>query len=212
MERALIVEDLADSRDWLQGVLIEAFPSIEVRCVHSVVSARQELTGWTPELALVDLGLPDGSGIEVIGLLAQAHPGCLTVVTTIYGDDAHLFPALRAGAGGYLLKEQSRDQLVELLGRIVGGEPPLSPAIARRLLGHFALPTRDEEQPLTPREREVLALIAKGYKLVEVADCLGISRRTAESYLKTIYRKLAVNSRAEAALEAARRGLAGHPY
>lgn len=189
--------------------MVEAvFPGIEQRHAASLAEARECLQDFVPELALIDLGLPDGSGIEIIEALRERHPECCSVVTTLFSDDVHLFPALRAGAQGYLLKDQPREALVRAVSGIVQGEPPLSPAIARRLLGVFgpAAP-HPEETRLTPRERETLTLIAKGYTLSEVAGQLGITRHTAAGNLKAIYRKLRVNSRAEATLEAARLGL-----
>lgn len=214
MQQALLVEDQHDSRIWLRGVLDLAYPDIQVSEAGSLKQAREELNRIEPEIALVDLGLPDGSGAELIAEVVERVPSCLCIVTTIYADDAHLFPALHAGARGYLLKEQTQRQLVRLLHRIADGEPPLSPAIAQRLLQLFSPVTvadAREQDDLTPREREVLVLIAKGYKLASVAEALELSHYTVEGYVKDIYRKLRVSSRAEAALEAARRGLV-QPY
>lgn len=208
MQRALILEDQADSRAWLARVLAEAFAGLAVRECRTLAEARCKIESFQPDLALVDLGLPDGNGMDFIADLARRCPECISVVTTVYGDDAHVFPALRAGARGYLLKEQTQEQLVGLLKRIAGGEPPLSPAIARRLLGIFA-PEAPGADDLAPREREVLALIAKGLKLSEVAANLSMAQATAATHVKNIYRKLRVTNRAEAALEAARLGLVG---
>jgi DNA-binding NarL/FixJ family response regulator len=148
--------------------------------------------------------------------LRHHQPKSLPVVVTIYDDDEHLFPALQAGAFGYLLKEQPQQELVAQLLRMVQGEPPLSPPIARRVLSHFVTsPQRrqalmrsvEDEVKLTDRETEVLQRVAKGYTLPEIAQQFGLSRHTIADYIKQIYRKLNVSSRAEAALEAARRGL-----
>lgn len=207
MRQALVLEDQADSREWLSRVLLEAFPGTQLRACRTLAEARHEIQTLCPEIALVDLGLPDGNGLDFIVDLSRQCPDCLTIVTTIYGDDAHVFPALRAGARGYLLKEQTQAQLVNLLKRIADGEPPLSPAIARRLLMTFAPDPHGQEDDLAPREREVLALIAKGYKLSEVAESLGMAQSTAATHVKNIYRKLRVSNRAEAAIEAARRGM-----
>ena len=133
------------------------------------------------------------------------------MVTTIFEDDGHLFPALRAGAQGYVLKDLPQEQLAAMLVGIERGQPPLSPSIARRLLSFFNPPVpaaSPDENPLTERETEVLRLIAKGFSVPKVAEQLGISRNTTAGYLKDIYRKLQVNSRAEATLAAARRGAA----
>jgi DNA-binding NarL/FixJ family response regulator len=206
MRRSLLLEDQADSRAWLATVLRGTFPGVEVREARTLAEARAALAQFDPELALVDLNLPDGSGVDLIAELSLSHRACISVVATIYADDRHLFPALRAGARGYLLKEQSQQELSALLQRIAAGEPPLSPAIAWRLLDMFA-PGESAEDQLAPREREVLTLIARGYKLEAVARALDITHSTAATYVKQIYRKLRVSNRAEAALEAARRGL-----
>jgi DNA-binding NarL/FixJ family response regulator len=136
-------------------------------------------------------------------------------VVTIHDDDEHLFPALQAGAFGYILKEQARELITEQLQRISQGEPPLSPSIARRVMAYFtakAKPTVNTtliNVSLTDRESEVLLRVAKGYTLPEIGVQLGLSRHTIADYVKQIYRKLNVSSRAEAALEAQRLGLFG---
>jgi DNA-binding NarL/FixJ family response regulator len=164
-----------------------------------------------PPLALIDLGLPDGSGLQIIEALKRDVPNCVTVVSTVFDDDAHLFPALRAGAQGYVLKDEPIESLATMLTGIVSGQPPLSPSIARRLLRHFqplgSTPTGSNDSELTARETEVLRLIAKGFTVPQVADTLTLTRNTVAGYLKDIYRKLRVSTRAEATLEAARRGL-----
>ncbi len=206
---ALVVDDLASSRDWLARATQIAFPGIRIALAASLAQARA-LCEPPPPLALIDLGLPDGSGVR---LIEQLQPlGCLCVVATVFDDDAHLFPALHAGAQGYVLKDQTPEALAAMLAGIAAGQPPLSPSIARRLLRHFAPPVSAPapaamETTLTARETEVLRLIAKGLSVGEAADLLGLSRHTVAGYLKDIYRKLSVSSRAEATLEALRRGL-----
>lgn len=211
----LVVDDLPEARSWLCDALRHAFPGIDVREAGSLTSARDELLRppvWRPDIALVDLGLPDGSGTDLITELRASDPNVVTVVTTIFDDDRHLFGALKAGADGYVLKDQSRGQLVDMLAGIHAGQPPLSPSIARKLLQVFQEPEQarpDPEGELTSREQEVLTLIAKGYTVARVAELLGITRNTAAGYVKSIYRKLKVSSRAEATLAATRHGLIG---
>lgn len=201
--RALIVDDLASSREWLACATTLAFPGIAIAQAATLAQAMP-LCEPPPPLALIDLGLPDGSGIR---LIEHLHPrGALCIVATVFDDDAHLFPALHAGAQGYVLKDQTPEALAAMLGGIAAGQPPLSPSIARRLLRHFQ-PVAPAANALTARETEVLRLIAKGMSIGESADLLGLSRHTVAGYLKDIYRKLAVGSRAEATLEAMRRGL-----
>lgn len=209
--RALVVDDLAPSRQWLAQALRAAFPGIDILPAANLREARA-LIDPPPPLALIDLGLPDGSGVELIEALQRAGADTLCIVATVFDDDAHLFPALRAGAQGYVLKDQAPEALAEMLRGIAAGRPPLSPSIARRLLRHFQpmpapTPAAGEDPHLTPRETDVLRLTAKGLTLVEVAEALAISRHTVSGYLKDIYRKLSVSTRAEAALEAARLGL-----
>lgn len=212
-ESGLVVEDLPEARAWLVDALVHAFPGIEVREAGDLASARRACREAVPAIALVDLGLPDGSGTDLIAELRAADRDVLTVVTTIFDDDRHLFGDLRAGAEGYVLKDQSRDDLVDMLAGIHAGRPPLSPSIARKLLSVFQDEREADQVPpeatLTQREREVLMLIAKGYTVARVAEMLGITRNTAAGYVKVIYRKLNISSRAEATLEATRQGLIG---
>ena len=208
----LVVEDLPDARAWLRDALEHAFPGIRVAEAGSLAEARAACANEVPGIALIDLGLPDGSGIDLITEFRLRNRNVVTVVTTIFDDDHHLFGALRAGADGYVLKDQSRDDLVTMLARIHAGHPPLSPSIARKLLHVFQQPPNlvaPDDLALTTREREVLTLIAKGYTVARVAEMLGITRNTTAGYVKVIYRKLDISSRAEATLEATRHGLIG---
>lgn len=210
MKTGLIVEDLAENRHWLTQTLEQGFSGMAVHCATTVAEARGWLAHHAPDIALIDLGLPDGSGIELIELLNRNSPQTLSIVATIYDDDAHLFPALRAGARGYILKDQGREEAARLLQGIAAGQPPLSPSIARKILASFQAPALcpDLALPtLTPRESEVLRLISKGMTLTETAKLLQLSRHTVDGYVKEIYRKLNVSSRAEAALTAQQMGL-----
>ncbi len=187
-------------------------------------------------LILVDLELPDGNGMELLAELV--HYPATKIVTTLYSDDDHLFPALQRGADGYLLKEDRFEVLVEELQKIVRGQPPLSPAIARRLLTHFRhgspgdtgpgglardsgfLPASTfttskpvpmerqlDHERLTPRETEVLTYLSKGFTIKEIASLMGIKWFTVNDHIKSIYKKLNVSSRAEAAVLASKQGL-----
>jgi len=206
--RAFILEDLPESQEWLTRALATAFPGVVVEVCASVAAAREHLGRCpAPQIALVDLGLPDGSGVVVVEELKRRFPACLCVVASIFNDDAHVFPALRAGAMGYLLKDQPVETIVAALQGIAAGTPPISPAIARRMLAFFQ-PSSPEQLPeLTERETEVLRLIAKGITQGECARLLGLSPNTVPGYVKDIYRKLNVCSRAEAALVARDMGL-----
>lgn len=210
VSRGFILEDLSDSMAWLTDVMQKSFHGIELRCANNIQQARQLLEKFNPEIALIDLALPDGNGLDIIRWLSDNRPSCLVIVSTVFADDQHLFSALSAGAGGYILKDQSHAQLQTMLCGIASGQPPLSPAVARRLLRHFHQPLSREDntlQQLTLREREVLTYISKGFSTAKTAEALKLSPHTVAGYIKEIYRKLNVNSRAEAALVANRKGL-----
>ncbi|UYO01187.1 MAG: response regulator transcription factor [Devosia sp.] len=210
--RCLLIEDQPTTRDWMLAVLARAFPGIVVETVGTRKAAMAWLDKGAPDLwlAVVDLGLPDGSGIDIVKRLQQEFPQVLPVVATIYDDDAHLFEAISVGARGYVLKDEEADLLVGYLQRIERGEPPLSPSIALRMLSHFRAPASvpDDDAGLSPRETEVLTLLARGLTVAEAARRLGLQPQTVASYVKVIYQKLCVSSRAEATREAIRRGLA----
>lgn len=208
MRTGFILEDLPESQAWLSQALGESFPGIAIRGAYSLKEARALLaSGPMPEIALVDLGLPDGSGVELIEFIQRRSPSTLCVVASIFDDDGHVFPALRAGARGYLLKDQPVTAIVAALNGIAAGQPPLSPAIARRMLAFFQPAQAMPAPNLTERETEVLRLIAKGMTQAETARLLGISQHTVSGYVKELYRKLNVSSRAEAALLARDMGL-----
>jgi len=222
MKHILLLEDLPEIRAWLKTLALQVFPGAQISESARVHDALQLVNAQRFDVAMLDLGLPDGSGVEVVQALRDKQPDVQSVVVTIHDDDEHLFPALQAGAFGYLLKEQSREQLAEQLQRIAQGEPPLSPSIARRVIQYFtaqarmapqaSLPGHDPDTvtphvQLTDRENEVLLRVAKGFTLPEIGQQLNLSRHTIADYVKQIYRKLNVSSRAEAALEAQRLGL-----
>ena len=215
MKNILLLEDLPEIRAWLRRLVLQVFPDSQISESARIADALSLVTAVKFDLALVDLGLPDGSGVDVVTQLRDVQPECQSVVVTIHDDDEHLFPALQAGAFGYILKEQARELITEQLQRISQGEPPLSPSIARRVMAYFANKAKPRVDAnlinvsLTDRESEVLLRVAKGYTLPEIGVQLGLSRHTIADYVKQIYRKLNVSSRAEAALEAQRLGLFG---
>ena len=212
MKQILIVEDVTETRRWLATLVTTAFPGA---AVAEAATRRQGLDALRDpfDLALIDLSLPDGSGLDVLRALRAAHPGSLAVVTTAIADDSHIVAALCSGAEGYLLKDQPPEVLIRQLRQLTLGIPALSPAIARRIMQHFRLtgPTDPVEATLTQRESEVLALIGRGLRNQEVAQTLGLSDSTVAGYIKTVYRKLGISSRAEASWHATRMGLNSGP-
>lgn len=217
MRDILLVDDLPEALAMLEAAVHEAFAGARCQRASSVHEAGKAINKGGFDLALVDLALGDGHGIEVISQLGHAQPHCAIVVATIYDDDDNLFQALKAGAQGYLLKDRNTTWLASQLQGIAQGQPPLSPAVARRLLRHFqgtlpsasAAPSEADLPPvaLTPREREVLGLLAQGVHIADIGLALGISRHTVGDHVKNLYRKLNISSRAEAALRARGLGL-----
>lgn len=209
----LLVEDVPATRAWLEASLASVFPGVAISSCGTIRAAYALLDGRDApfSIAVIDLGLPDGSGLDLVRRLARDTPETLCVVATIYDDDTHLFDAIAAGAQGYVLKDEDTEMVAGLLGRIGRGEPPLSPSIARRILAHFRsgpVTRAPDDAGLTARETEVLTLIAKGLTVAETARVIALKPLTVASYVKTIYSKLNVSTRAEATLEAVRRGLA----
>ncbi len=242
--KVLIVEDNPVARNFLSRVVRESFSDeLAVSEAGDLETARRRIAAVAEErdaepfkLVLVDLELPDGNGMDLLAELRR-YPAT-KIVTTLYSDDDHLFPALQCGADGYLLKEDRFEVLVEELQKIVRGQPALSPAIARRLLKHFqggepggSAPLAVDEPPnasgfqpnrafgiverhapidherLTPRESEVLTYLSKGFTIKEIANLMGIKWFTVNDHIKSIYKKLNVSSRAEAAVLASKQGL-----
>lgn len=213
MKSALIVEDIAEVRSWLGEILRNAFPECRIDGAESVRTGIAACTKADYDIALIDLGLPDGSGLDVLRMFRIASPETVCIVTTVMGDDAHVVLALAEGAQGYLLKEQPQELLSRQLKQTAQGIPALSPAIARRIMEHFRLtgPVADNHEGLTAREKEVLGLIGSGMRNVDVARALELSELTVAGHIKNIYRKLGISSRAEAAWHATRLGLVGKP-
>lgn len=210
MRNVLILEDIAETRAWLADVVRQSFGSCHV---HQASTIRQGISLAAAEqldFALIDLRLPDGSGIEVLRTLRALQPLAECVVTTVLSDDANVVGALLAGAQGFLLKDQTTESMVSQLKRQTEGIPALSPSIARRIMEHFGRtgPAQEPEGMLTPREQDVLGLIGRGLRNAEVAQELGLSGATVGGYVKAIYRKLGISSRAEAAWHATHLGLA----
>jgi DNA-binding NarL/FixJ family response regulator len=210
MRHILLLEDDTDTRLWFSELLHKAISDIIIVEAEGIRQALTLLTEYSLSMAIVDIYLPDGRGFEFIKKAKQINPGLFCVVVTAFDDDADIFLALQAGADGYLLKSQDKDTLVRSLQNIMEGAPPLSPSVARRIIKHFQVKEKALQESriaLTDREKEVLILISKGMTRLETANMLGIREGTVAGYIKRVYEKLNVSSRAQAALEAQRMGL-----
>lgn len=214
---------LVDDDDRIQQALrlaIDTHPELNlVGQAYTLKDAMAVVEELQPEVVLVDLGLPDGSGLELIAHIHQHMPGCESMVLTVFGDEAHVISSIEAGATGYLTKDTRTADILDRLKQLRAGGSPISPVIARRLLNRFRgvatpdqLPTsktavNQEFTPLSEREQQVLEMVAKGFMQAEIADILGVSINTISTYIKRIYKKLAVNSRTSAVHRANALGL-----
>lgn len=209
----LIVEDDARFGDAFAEAVRSA-PDLHVAGVAtSLAEARQLLRSVEPDVLLVDLGLPGGSGIELIRQVDELLPQCESIVITVFGDHETVLSCIRAGATGYLLKDASEVDIVGQIRLLRAGGSPISPSIARRLLQQVGGRRRpsaaaaDVVSCISPQEQAVLRFSAKGYNYDEIARLMQLSRHTVETYVKRIYRKLQVHSKTEAVYEARQLGL-----
>ncbi|WP_100411826.1 response regulator transcription factor [Acidovorax sp. 69] len=192
--------------------------SLAVNCQQ----ALQMLAQPAADVLLVDLGLPDGSGLDVIRAAQRQWPRCMAMVSSVFGDESHVIQSLEAGATGYLLKDSTPALIVEEIRNVHAGGSPISPLIARQLLTRFrqtltteAAPSppqqacgpQEEQARLSPRERQVLDYITKGFSYEEIGGLMGVSRNTVLSFVRRIYAKLKVRSQLEAIYEARVQGL-----
>ncbi len=238
--RILILEDQPDGIALLTAAIQGCFDQPQISLAMSLASVRQVVSQQTMDApfdyALVDLRLPDGLSIDWLAEFKAAQPETQAIVTSLYDDDDLVFAALRAGADGYVLKGDGPEHMQHALRKVMLGEPPISPSIARKLMGQFRqspttevatelaaapaaeistsdAPTqlsaheRESLVRLTAREVEVLGLIGKGLMIKQAASELGIGYHTVNDNIKSIYRKLGIRTRAQAAAEASRRGL-----
>jgi DNA-binding NarL/FixJ family response regulator len=211
--RTAIVEDDPASRKMIVS-LLQADPNYAVIAEFAEGKAAiAALADMALDILLVDIGLPDVSGIDVIRKLKALSPGCSVMVITTFGDEKTVTAALEAGADGYLLKGTSLEELKRDIGALRDGGSPLSPMIARKLLNRLQAkaaaekPETGGETALTRREHEILELIGKGFSYAETSKICGISAATVHTHLKSVYRKLEVHSKTEAVYEARRRKL-----
>ncbi|MGH1359702.1 MAG: LuxR C-terminal-related transcriptional regulator [Burkholderiaceae bacterium] len=232
--RVAIVEDDPHIRSYL-GTSVEQEPDFELVGAADSVASGMLLLASQPDVLLVDLGLPDGCGLDLVKAASKECPDTEVAAITTFGDESHVLGALEAGATGYLLKDGTVDIILASIRELYAGGSPISPSIARHLLRRLREPSNPKptepevgsrrsefvaREPaagadsaarsvalLTPRETTVLQQIAKGYSYDEISTALGISVHTVTTHIKHIYRKLAVRSRGEAVFEAMQLGL-----
>ena len=185
------------------------------------LAALGDRMAQAPDVLLVDLGLPDGSGLDVIAAARTRWPGVAPMVSTIFGDEEHVLAAIEAGAMGYLLKDATPEAVIGEVRSLHAGGSPINPLVARKLLLHaqrggapaadvaeaIEAAAGDELPSLSARELEVLRLVSRGHTLAEVAQALAVSPHTARTFVRRIYAKLQVKSRGEAVRVAAHQGL-----
>lgn len=231
MWRVLIVEDDPQMRDFFS---VSVSRSVELQLAASVGSVA-EAKAWLDDKAnavdvlLTDLGLPDGSGLEVIRYSIQRHPNCEPLVISMFGDEDNVLASIEAGALGYIHKDSAPDDIAQTILEMKAGASPISPMIARKVLSKYArsksvelatvvepvapvVKSEAAQTLLSPREQEVLALIARGFSYAEIAGLQGVSVHTVQTRIKNLYVKLSVHSKNEAVFEATRLGLLTSPH
>ncbi|MFV3127227.1 response regulator [Niveispirillum sp. KHB5.9] len=216
-----IVEDDAGFQEALARA-VQAAPDMMLSgAAASCAQAVRMLDGPPTDVLLVDLDLPDGSGVDIIRAATQRWPECNIMVCSSFNDEAHVMRSIQAGAAGYLLKDSTPDRIIDEIRNLAAGGSPISPIIARQILLRFrqrgvdappidvggTVVRQETSSLLSPREKEVLDLITKGFTTVEVARLLQLSHFTVRTFVRRIYGKLEVTSKAEAIYEARILGL-----
>lgn len=230
MWQVLIVEDDPETRAFFARSIGQCAELSVWALADSVAAAKARLlqAADSPDVMLVDLGLPDGSGLDLLHWVRAKVPNCESLVISMFGDESHVLASVEAGALGYIHKDSTPDDIAKTVLELKAGESPISPMIARRLLREFqekgarettvSRPLPQEPSPtlakqsvpgskLSTKEREVLDLIARGFSYAEIARLRGVTVHTIQSHIKNLYGKLAVHSRSEAVFEASRLGL-----
>lgn len=230
--QVLIVEDDPDTRAFFARSVAQCAQLRLIDAVESVAAAQQVLgeRGGQVDVLLVDLGLPDGSGLDVIRKALALNPTLEPLVVSMFGDEENVLAAIEAGALGYIHKDSTPDDVAQVILDMRAGASPISPMIARRVLTKYRNPKQkrpsaldpvgfdainvvanremDETSlPISPREQEVLELIARGFSYAEISRLQDLSVHTVQTHVKRLYAKLSVHSKTEAVFEASRLGL-----
>ena len=232
MWQVLIVEDDPQMRDFFAASIARSASLSLAGSAGTVADALTWLTapGQKVDVLLVDLGLPDGSGLDVIRATARLHPECEALVISMFGDEDNVLASIEAGALGYIHKDSNPEDIAASVLEMKAGASPISPMIARRVLAKYLKLKDDAAATVTPvavavpvaepllgaatsrgllsqREQDVLDLVARGFSYGEIARLRSISVSTVQTHIKNLYRKLAVSSRTEAVYEAKQMGL-----
>ena len=220
--RVLVVEDDTAMRDFFVASVSRCAGLQLVGAVGSVAEARAWLDDddHMVDVLLTDLGLPDGSGLEVIRHATRLHPRCEPLVISLFGDEDNVLASIEAGALGYIHKDSAPDDIAQTILEMKDGASPISPMIARKVLAKYTSSSRRPAEPvpepvrpvaegplLSPREQEVLMMIARGFSYAEIARLQSVSVHTVQTHIKNLYSKLSVHSKNEAVFEASRLGL-----
>ena len=213
MYSVLLVEDEDNTRNRLAQV-IENHDELElIESNATFMSAMACIKQTEPDVLLCDLGLPDGNGIDLIKEISRRGYHTEVMVITVFGDELHVLSAIEAGATGYLLKDGRADYIAESIVQMMKGSSPISASIARHLLKKFKIdanndaPQNNNQHHLSKQEISVLRYLSKGFASTDIAGFLNISSHTVTTYIKRIYRKLAVHSRSQAVYEAHKMGI-----
>jgi NarL family two-component system response regulator LiaR len=208
--RVLITDDHDIVRKGLSVLLATERDMKVVGEARDGAEAVEKTASLKPDVILMDIVMPRMDGIEATRRITEAHPASRVLVLTSFAADDKVFPAVKAGALGYLLKDSSPEELVEAIRRVHQGEPSLQPDIARKVLQEISRPARAKPttDPLTEREMEVLRLISKGMSNKEIAAAIFVAERTVRTHVSNILGKLHLASRTQAALYALRAGIA----
>lgn len=213
MKTILIVEDSEAARKRLEQAVVEGNRFELIGSVSTYEAGLEFIQTTPPDILLTDLDLPDGSGVDLIKYIQQPDVATqMAIVITVFGDGYHVIEALKAGASGYLLKDDDFMDINDAIVQMVEGGAPISPSIARYLLNElsFAETTaqaKENSTLLSPREKEVLLLVSKGYTSKEIAKVLELSYYTVREYVSNIYKKLSVKNKMEAVSEATMLGI-----
>ena len=205
-----IIEDDTDVRQRLSQLISDHDDFELLHSAATMADGLAALDKYKPDILLTDIGLPDGSGIEVIKAIDKLHLDCKAMVISGFQDENIVFKALEAGAKSYILKHDDSTKITDAIITMMSGGAPISPLIARIMLQKFQAPLLQDKtlpEALTERQVKILKLVSQGFSSKEIAEKLAISYYTVTTHIKNIYNKLQVNSRTEALHEAMKLGL-----